>query len=45
MIEDANSWLNKKKIDEVLDWQGIAICSSVLSYQFWFINVTSKRMI
>ena len=22
MIEDATSWLNKKKIDEVLDWQG-----------------------
>ena len=22
MIEDATSWLNQKKIDEVLDWQG-----------------------
>lgn len=22
MLEDANSWLNKKKVDEVLDWQG-----------------------
>ena len=22
MIEDATSWLNQKRIDEVLDWQG-----------------------
>ena len=22
MIEDANSWLNKNKMEEVLDWQG-----------------------
>lgn len=30
MIEDATSWLNQKRIDEVLDWQGTIIQTNFL---------------